>query len=121
MSADNEKIIDIQFDNAPQTIDIDFGNVQQITVGNVSVSLEETDEGVVITAWDAEGEETAFVRHGKDGYTPVKGVDYFDGKQGDPGYTPVKGVDYYTAADNAEMVSAVLASLPVYTGEVETV
>lgn len=32
---------------------------------------------------------------GKDGYTPVKGVDYFDGKDGDPGYTPVKGVDYF--------------------------
>lgn len=29
---------------------------------------------------------------GKDGYTPVKGVDYFDGKDG---YTPVKGVDYF--------------------------
>lgn len=26
---------------------------------------------------------------GKDGYTPVKGIDYFDG------YTPVKGVDYF--------------------------
>lgn len=103
MSADNEKIIDIQFDNAPQTIDIDFGNVQQITVGNVSVRLEETDEGVVITALDAEGEETALVRNGKDGYTPVKGK------------------DYWTAADKAEMVSAVLAALPVYTGEVETV
>lgn len=29
--------------------------------------------------------------NGNPGYTPVKGVDYFDG---DPGYTPVKGVDY---------------------------
>ena len=47
-----------------------------------------------------------------DGYTPVKGVDYFDGEKGDPftyndftpeqltalkgadGYTPVKGIDY---------------------------
>ena len=28
----------------------------------------------------------------KDGYTPVKGKDYFDGK---PGYTPVKGKDYF--------------------------
>lgn len=26
---------------------------------------------------------------GKDGYTPIKGVDYFDG------YTPVKGIDYF--------------------------
>ena len=29
---------------------------------------------------------------GKDGYTPQKNVDYFDGKDG---YTPVKGVDYF--------------------------
>lgn len=33
---------------------------------------------------------------GKDGYTPVKGVDYFDGKDG---YTPVKGVDYFDGKD----------------------
>lgn len=35
---------------------------------------------------------------GKDGYTPVKGVDYFDGingKDGADGYTPIKGVDYF--------------------------
>ena len=34
------------------------------------------------------------------------------------GYTPKKGVDYYTPADKAEMVSAVIAALPVYNGEV---
>ena len=46
------------------------------------------------------------------------------GPQGPPGkdgYTPQKGVDYYTDADKAEMVSAVLAALPVYEGEVESV
>lgn len=35
---------------------------------------------------------------GKDGYTPVKGVDYFDGidgKDGKDGYTPIKGIDYF--------------------------
>lgn len=35
---------------------------------------------------------------GQDGYTPIKGVDYFDGlpgKDGQDGYTPVKGVDYF--------------------------
>jgi hypothetical protein len=31
-----------------------------------------------------------------DGYTPVKGVDYFDGKDG---YTPVKYVDYFDGKD----------------------
>ena len=36
--------------------------------------------------------------NGKDGYTPIKGVDYFDGLDGKPGkdgYTPIKGVDYF--------------------------
>ena len=36
----------------------------------------------------------------------------FDGK------TPVKGKDYFTEADKSEMVSAVIAALPVYAGEV---
>lgn len=44
---------------------------------------------------------------GRDGYTPIKGVDYFDGKDGidgkdgadgKDGYTPIKGVDYYDGA-----------------------
>lgn len=62
---------------------------------------------------------------GENGYTPVKGVDYFDGEpgkdgqDGDDGYTPVKGTDYFTEADKQELISAVLASLPVYNGEVE--
>lgn len=29
---------------------------------------------------------------GKDGYTPIKGIDYFDGEDG---HTPVKGIDYF--------------------------
>ena len=32
---------------------------------------------------------------GEDGYTPQKGVDYFDGKDGEDGYTPQKGIDYF--------------------------
>lgn len=45
---------------------------------------------------------------GEDGYTPVKGVDYFDGEpgakgdKGDAGYTPVKGVDYFDGAPGAK-------------------
>lgn len=56
---------------------------------------------------------------GRDGYTPVKGVDYFDGKQGNPGkdgYTPVRGKDYYTSADKEAIVADVLASLPEWSG-----
>lgn len=40
-----------------------------------------------------------------DGYTPVKGVDYFDGQDGADGYTPVKGVDYFDGADGQDGVS----------------
>jgi len=47
-------------------------------------------------------------KDGKDGYTPVKGIDYFDGVNGYTpiknvdyfdGYTPVKGVDYFDGRD----------------------
>ena len=49
---------------------------------------------------------------GKDGYTPIKGVDYFDGEDGkdgedgqpgEDGYTPIRGTDYWTEADKAEI------------------
>lgn len=39
--------------------------------------------------------------NGKDGYTPVKGIDYFDGKDG---YTPVKGVDYFDGVDGKDYI-----------------
>ena len=40
------------------------------------------------------------------------------GAAGQAGKTPVKGTDYFTDADKAEMVNAVIAALPVYSGEV---
>lgn len=78
-------------------------------------------------------------KNGLDGYTPVKGKDYFDGKDGLPGAdgkdgangkdgqpgkdgvdgkTPVKGADYFTEDDISEMVQAVITALPKYNGEV---
>lgn len=36
----------------------------------------------------------------------------FDGPAGADGYTPVKGVDYYTDADRDELVQAVMSALP---------
>lgn len=74
-----------------------------------------------------DGKDGANGKDGVDGYTPVKGVDYFDGtdgkdgKDGADGYTPVKGTDYWTPTDKQEIVSDVLAALPVYNGEVESV
>ena len=57
---------------------------------------------------------------GKDGYTPIKGVDYFDGlpgkdgkdglpgekgeqgPKGEDGYTPIKGIDYFDGKDGQD-------------------
>lgn len=45
---------------------------------------------------------------GKDGYTPKKGVDYFDGEKGEKGekgadgYTPQKNVDYFDGKNGAD-------------------
>ena len=38
---------------------------------------------------------------GKDGYTPQKGVDYFDGEDG---YTPQKGIDYFDGKDGKDYI-----------------
>lgn len=51
----------------------------------------------------------------------LKGADGAAGADGEDGYTPVKGTDYFTEADKAAMVEDVLASLPVYDGSVTSV
>lgn len=60
------------------------------------------------THWYIDGIDTGVVAigtngaSGNDGYTPQKGVDYFDGAPGmpgEPGYTPQKGVDYFDGSN----------------------
>lgn len=46
------------------------------------------------------------------------GTDGKDGTNGTNGKTPVKGTDYWTEADKAEILAGVIATLPVYSGEV---
>lgn len=49
----------------------------------------------------------------------LKGAKGDKGDKGDPGtdgYTPVKGTDYWTEADKEEIVNDVLAALPTWTG-----
>lgn len=80
--------------------------------------------------WFIDEVNTGVKAQGIDGYTPRKGVDYFDGtdgkdgkdgmngKDGVDGKTPVKGTDYFTEADKTEMVQSVISALPKYNGEV---
>lgn len=63
-------------------------------------TVTQTDSGATITITDKNGTTTATVTNGKDGYSPVKGK------------------DYWTESDKTEMIADVIASLPVYNGEV---
>lgn len=47
---------------------------------------------------------------------PSRGEKGDKGDPGSDGYTPVKGTDYWTAADKAEIVADTLAALPTWTG-----
>lgn len=65
----------------------------------VVIGEEEEQEGVVVEGDVLKG------KNGTDGYTPVKGVDYFDGVDG---YTPVKGTDYFTETEIQQIKQDIL-------------
>lgn len=69
---------------------IGITSITQNLDGTLTINL---DDG---TSYDTEPLK------GEDGYTPVKGVDYFDGEDGQDGYTPVKGVDYFDGANGQD-------------------
>jgi hypothetical protein len=49
----------------------------------------------------------------------IKGPKGEEGPQGESGRTPIKGIDYYTPDEKHDFVSAVIAALPKYEGEIE--
>lgn len=53
---------------------------------------------------------------GETGPQGPKGNNGADGHPGADGYTPVKGKDYFTEADKNELVNAVLTALPAAEG-----
>ena len=62
----------------------------------------------VITVTKTDGTTSTFtVKNGSKGSTGAAGAD---------GYTPVKGTDYWTADDQQSIVDAVLAALPTAEG-----
>lgn len=50
---------------------------------------------------------------GDTGAQGIQGVQGEQGVKGEDGYTPVKGVDYYTAAEKQELINEVIAALPL--------
>lgn len=112
----NEKnaLLDAQFTDNSKIMNAEFADYQ--TVALPGFSVEQTEEGAIITAQSGDEVTTATVKHGRDGedgepvthrwdgtnliVTSASGTSSADlkGKQGDPGkpgYTPVKGKDYF--------------------------
>lgn len=91
----------------------------EIPIGGLS---EEQMEGAVNAALAQAKASGEF--DGKDGYTPVKGVDYFDGAQGEPGKDgqPGKdGKDYVlTDADKQEIAEQAAGMVDVPSVDVDT-
>ena len=92
-----------------QSADAGLFNGKDGVVGKDGVSptfsVTDTDDGHKITIEDVNGVSDIYLLDGKDGYTPIKGVDYFDGvdgKDGADGYTPIKGKDYFDGADGKD-------------------
>lgn len=59
-----------------------------------TIKGQKGDKGDKLTFNDLSDAEKESLK-GADGYTPQKGIDYFDGADGEPGYTPQKGIDYF--------------------------
>lgn len=101
-----------------------------------TVEIAKTENGHKINITDVNGTKEFEVLNGKDGYTPQKGIDYFDGEKGDKGdsftyedftaeqlealkgkdgadgKTPEKGVDYFTDEDKEEIINAATENIP---------
>ena len=74
-----------------------------------TVSTSKSGKVTTITFVDVTGTKTATISDGADG---EKGDTGDTGPAGANGYTPVRGTDYWTAADQEQIVSDVLAALP---------
>lgn len=86
------------------------GNVRNPMIGPPGMSAYEVwlssgNEGSVEDFLESlEGEP------GLPGYTPQKGIDYFDGTSGVDGYTPRKGIDYFDGAEGKSAYEIWLAA-----------
>lgn len=110
--------LDIEFKESNSNFQSNFGELKVIN-GKSAYEIA-VEEGFIGTI-----DEWLESLHGADGYTPLKGQDYFteseiaefkeaitpvkgiDYTDGADGYTPQKGTDYYTDEDKAEMLESV--------------
>ena len=90
---------------------VTISSITPIEGGNKVTFSYTLDDGTVKTS-------TMDVMDGKDGIDGTNGKNGKDGQPGADGYTPVKGTDYWTADDKTEIVNDVLEALPKAESEV---
>ena len=102
--------------------DVSYTNTQLPNVANVKTALDElvskshthANKGTLDKLSVSNGK---LQYNGSDvGLKGDKGDKGDTGPAGADGYTPVKGTDYWTPADKAEIVADTLAALPTWTG-----
>ena len=103
LSTDNKA--DIKANNADEFYEIDTGDVYKYAEGSGWIKQVSQGGGVTPTIGDNGNWYLGTTDTGK----PSRGE---KGDPGTDGYTPVKGTDYWTDADKTEIVNAVLAALP---------
>lgn len=84
--------------------------------GDAGVGIKSVAQTTTSTADDGNNVITVTLTDGTKSTFKVQ-----NGSKGSAGKTPAKGTDYWTEADKAEMVSDVIAALPVYDGSVVSV
>lgn len=119
--SENDSFFDAKYENIQVVSTGEGGGYYLPTVSeDGNLSWEASKDGMPeVATVNVRGPRGVPGEPGKDGYTPVKNVDYFDGKpgvdgspgaDGEDGYTPVRGTDYWTDADKTEIISEVLAN-----------
>ena len=103
-------IFDVAFDDGGQKIDVDFANEDQ----NIN---PEFDHVLAVPGLPGKDGASAYEIATQNGFEGSE-AEWLESLRGKSGYTPIRGTDYWTAADKSQIVSDVLAELPVYNGEV---
>ena len=123
----NQQNINVSFSESGGQFSANFGETSVIHGGQNGATFipSVSTEGVISWTNDRELPNPAPVNikgaKGDPGTNGKDGTNGTNGKDGVDGYTPVKGKDYFTETDKAEIVSSVIAALPVYDGSVTVV
>jgi hypothetical protein len=98
MTAEESVDVDIQHEEPEIKAAIDFSG-EALRIGGDGLSAYEI---ALKNGFEGTEEEWLESLKGEDGYTPVKGVDYFDGKDGAPGANGKDGADGKDGKDGVD-------------------